>query len=140
MTDKYFDDNFYVDDTALVESPTICVNDGRAFCRSISDDSKLEQISKMLKTQSSQDEKMFTELSELGKMQSDQVARTVAYSTNQVMKLHQDILNISNALMAVNNGSDCGCSTTTTTVSVLKMYTFVCSPVGHATVNKCVIA
>jgi len=45
---------------------------------------------------------MFTELSELGKTQSDQVARTVAYSTNQVMKLHQDVMSISNVLMAGN--------------------------------------
>lgn len=62
----------------------------------------MEQISKTLKTQSALEEKMFAELSELNKAQSDQVARTVAYSTNQVIKLHQDVMNISNALMAIN--------------------------------------
>lgn len=57
---------------------------------------------------------MFTELSELGKTQSDQVTRTVAYSTNQVLKLHQDLINISNALIGINYGADGGgpCNTT----------------------------
>lgn len=79
----------------------------------------MEQISKTLNAQGSLEEKMFGELSELSKTQADQVTRTVAYSTNQVMKLHQDITNISNALMAVKyvapNGRDPGNATTTTT-------------------------
>jgi len=60
---------------------------------------------------------MFAELSELVKTQSDQVTRTVAYSTNQVLKLHQDVTNISNALMAVNNGGGLCNFTVSTTVS-----------------------
>lgn len=72
--------------------------------RTLSSETTLEQISKMLKTQSALEEKMFTEFSELNKYQSNQVARTVAYSTNQVMMLHQDVMNISNKLMAVNFG------------------------------------
>ncbi|VVC38881.1 Hypothetical protein CINCED_3A020817 [Cinara cedri] len=80
--------------------------------KSTSDSTTLEQISKTLKTQSSREEKMFTELSELGKTQSDQVARTVAYSTNQVLKLHQDLMNISNALM-VGGGGPCNTATIT---------------------------
>ncbi|KAL5241053.1 hypothetical protein ACI65C_008463 [Semiaphis heraclei] len=83
--------------------------------KSKSDSTTLEQIPKTLKTQSSLEEKMFAELSELVKTQSDQVTRTVAYSTNQVLKLHQDVKNISNALMAVNNGGGFSNFTASTT-------------------------
>lgn len=62
---------------------------------------------------------MFAELSELIKTQSDQVTRTVAYSTNQVLKLHQDLTNISKALMTVNNGGGLSNVTVTTTVSLM---------------------
>lgn len=86
--------------------------------RTASEGTALEQISKTLKTQRSQEEKMFAELSELGKVQTDQVVRTVAYSTNQVMKLHQDVMNISNALMVVNHGGG-ACNGTTTTNSTV---------------------
>lgn len=79
----------------------------------------MDQISKTLKTQSALEEKMFAELSELNKAQSDQVARTVAYSTNQVMKLHQDVMNISNALMAMNlNASKVNHNSSATLVSL----------------------
>lgn len=87
----------------------------------------MEQLTKMLKSQSSREEKMFAELSELGKTQSDQVARTVAFSTNQVMKLHQDVMNISNALMAINygvGGDPCNSTTALTMVSQ-RPYTIV---------------
>ncbi|XP_003244300.1 uncharacterized protein LOC100569421 [Acyrthosiphon pisum] len=60
---------------------------------------------------------MFAELSELVKTQSDQVTRTVAYSTNQVLKLHQDVMNISNALMAINNGKLCNFTMSTTDIN-----------------------
>ncbi|KAE9536646.1 hypothetical protein AGLY_007048 [Aphis glycines] len=83
--------------------------------KSKSDETTLEQIPKTLKTQSSLEEKMFAELSELIKTQSDQVTRTVAYSTNQVLKLHQDLTNISKALMTVNNGGGLSNVTVTTT-------------------------
>lgn len=84
----------------------------------------LEQITKTLKALSSREEKMFTELSELGKTQSDQVTRTVAYSTNQVMKLHQDVMSMSNVLMAgnINGGISSGPwnnSSVTSTVSLM---------------------
>lgn len=83
--------------------------------KSKSEGTTLEQIPKTLKTQSSLEEKMFAELSELVKTQSDQLTRTVAYSTNQVLKLHQDVTNISNALMAVNNhGGLCNFTASTT--------------------------
>ncbi|XP_025424466.1 uncharacterized protein LOC112693561 isoform X2 [Sipha flava] len=81
--------------------------------KTISETTALEQISKTLKTQRSQEEKMFAELSELGKTQTDQVVRTVAYSTNQVIKLHQDVMNISNALMVANCGGSPSNGTTT---------------------------
>ncbi|XP_060837907.1 myosin-16-like [Rhopalosiphum padi] len=83
--------------------------------KSKSESTTLEQIPKTLKTQSSLEEKMFGELSELIKTQSDQVTRTVAYSTNQVLKLHQDLTNISNALMTLNNGGGLNNVTVTTT-------------------------
>jgi F0F1-type ATP synthase beta subunit len=86
--------------------------------RTISETTALEQISKTLKTQRSQEEKMFAELSELGKTQTDQVVRTVAYSTNQVIKLHQDVMNISNALMVANCGGSPSNGTTTINATV----------------------
>lgn len=63
---------------------------------------------------------MFAELSELGKTQSDQVTRTVAYSTNQVLKLHQDLTNITNAL--VNYSADGAGPCSNSTVSVYYYY------------------
>lgn len=86
--------------------------------RTSSESTALEQISKTLKTQRSQEEKMFAELSELGKIQTDQVVRTVAYSTNQVLKLQQDVMNVSNALMVVNHGGGPCNGTTTTNATV----------------------
>ncbi|XP_050523497.1 uncharacterized protein LOC126895553 [Daktulosphaira vitifoliae] len=73
--------------------------------KNTADNSTLEQIFKTMKAQKSWEEKRFEEISELSKLQSDQMVRTVAYSTNQVMKLHQDILNITNILMETNNNT-----------------------------------
>lgn len=85
----------------------------------------MEQIPKTLKTQSSLEEKMFAELSELIKTQSDQVTRTVAYSTNQVLKLHQDLTNISKSLMTVNDSGGLNNVTVTTTVSLMTYHRYI---------------
>lgn len=62
---------------------------------------------------------MFEELSELGKTQTDQLVRTVAYSTNQVTKLHKDVMDISNVLQtAVNNGGGGGACNTVANTTV----------------------
>lgn len=73
----------------------------------------LEEISKNLKTQRLQEEKMFEEFSALGKSQTDQLARTVAYSTNQLTKLHKAVMEMSNTLQT-SGGSACNVIANTT--------------------------
>lgn len=88
------------------------------FNRSTFDSTVLEQISKTLNIQGNLEEKMFGELLELSKAQTDQVTRTVAYSTNQVIKLHQDITDISYTLKGIKYIAPNGHEPSNTTVSI----------------------